>query len=189
MKRVHPQKQIDSPSKIPEQTKTKDHKCDTCGESFRSSSAFIWHLIYPEGKRLFSCDICRKTFKYKFHLNRHMKKVHPQEQTETFFNKSTVRGQEVPTDYFQTPSTSAQERESIESEQVASEEFSTIRESEFLEHFNIDLDIKKVKTSSQLKIYSEMEIDKSNFECQFCRQQFSDEISLWEHEIWFHQSN
>ncbi|XP_023230688.1 uncharacterized protein LOC111630773 isoform X2 [Centruroides sculpturatus] len=89
-----------------------------------------------------------------------------------------------------TPSTSFEERGSIEPEQPASEEsiFTPGEAEEFLKDFNIDLEIMNLETSSQLELFSEIENDEDNFECQLCGQQFSAEISLKEHEKQFHQS-
>ncbi|XP_023214210.1 uncharacterized protein LOC111617108 [Centruroides sculpturatus] len=120
-----------------------------------------------------------------------MKKVHSQEKIASSSKKGTEHGQEVRSDLFQTPSTSSEARGSIESEHVASEEiiFTAREAKEFLKDFNIDLEIRKLETSSQLELFTEMETDEDKFECQLCGQQFSDEISLKEHEKQFHQSN
>ncbi|XP_067126058.1 zinc finger protein 22-like [Centruroides vittatus] len=66
---------------IPPKKPKKVYKCDECGRDFRWSSALTNHLISHGNTRPFSCDICKKTFKRKYHLNRHMREVHPQEQT------------------------------------------------------------------------------------------------------------
>ncbi|XP_023230680.1 zinc finger protein 257-like [Centruroides sculpturatus] len=176
---------------LPLKSKRRNHKCDTCGKSFESSSAFIWHLIYPKRKRPFLCDICKKTFKRKYHLNRHVKKVHRQKQTASSSKKCIEHGQEVQSDFFQTPSTSSAARGLIQSEQLASEEsvFTPGEAEEFFKGFNINLDIMKLETSSQLELFSVIETDKDKLECQHCGQQFSDEIFLKEHEKQFHQSN
>ncbi|XP_023233975.1 zinc finger protein 782-like [Centruroides sculpturatus] len=169
----------------------KVYKCDKCDRSFEWLSTLTLHLISHGKKRAFSCDICEKTFKYKSHLNKHLKTVHRQEQTESFSKKSTEHGQEVQSDFFQTPSTSSEARGSIQYEQVALEKsiFTPEEAEEFLKDININLEIRKFETSSQLELFSETETGEDKFECQLCGQQFSDEISLKEHDKQFHQSN
>ncbi|XP_023230415.1 zinc finger protein 43-like [Centruroides sculpturatus] len=191
VKRLHPHANASEIMIIPpRQLIRKYHKCDKCNKSFRWLSALSKHLTSHKKERPFICDICKKTFKYKHHLSRHIKGVHAQEQTESFSKESPQLGHEMLSDYFQTPSTSSQAKESIESEEDFPESIFTAREAEeFLETFNINLEIKKFETSSQLKFFSEMDTDKSNFECQYCGQQFTDEISLNEHKEQFHQSN
>ncbi|XP_023230678.1 zinc finger protein 107-like, partial [Centruroides sculpturatus] len=169
----------------------KVHKCHKCDKSFEWLSTLTLHLTSHGKKRRFLCEICKKTFKHKYHLTRHMKIVHPQKQTESFSTKDTEHGQEVQSDFLQTPSISSAARGSIESEQVASQEsiFTSGEAEEFLKGFNIDLEIRKFETSSQLELFSEIENDEDKFECRLCGQQFSEEISLNEHEKQFHKSN
>ncbi|XP_023230681.1 zinc finger protein 91-like [Centruroides sculpturatus] len=187
VKRLHPNAIASDIITIPRK-ESKDHKCNKCGRSFPWLSTLTKHLISHEKSRPFSCDICKKTYKHKNDLKTHMKIAHPQEQTACSSKKDTEHGQEMQSDFFQTPSKSSEATGSIESEQVASEEsiFTARKAEEFLKDFNIDLEITKLETSSQLDLFSEMETDEDKFECQHCVQQFSDEISLKEHEKQFH---
>ncbi|XP_023238037.1 zinc finger protein 1 homolog isoform X1 [Centruroides sculpturatus] len=188
--RDHPHSNPSEVMTIPPKKSKKVYKCDSCGNSYSYLSLLIRHQKSHSNERPFSCNICNKTFKYNCDLIVHRKKVHPQQETESFY-KSTVHGNKVQADYLQTPSTSAQARQSNDPEEEASEEiiFTPREAEEFLEHFDIDLEIKKFETSSQLELFSEVETEEIKYICQFCGQQFSDEIFLNEHKRQFHQSN
>ncbi|XP_023229022.1 zinc finger protein 737-like [Centruroides sculpturatus] len=191
VKRLHRHSIASDIITIPQKNSKEDHKCNKCGKSFRWLSTFRTHQTSHGKNRPFSCDICKKTFKYKFELNRHVKIVHSKKKIASFSKKDTEHGQEVQSDFFQTPSKSSEATESIESEQVASEKiiFTAREAEEFLKGFNIDLEIMNLETSSQLELFSEIGNDEDKFECQLCGQQFSDEIFLKEHNKQFHQSN
>ncbi|XP_067121052.1 zinc finger protein 271-like [Centruroides vittatus] len=170
------------------------HTCPKCDKNFECLSALKIHLISHETIRSISCGICKKMFKYKYQLKKHVQKVHPQEETEHFSKKSIQHAEQVPIESFQTPSTSAQATKLIE--EVASSEmiFTPRKAEEFLQHFNIDTEIMQMETSSQTETFSQMEsfsqmeipsqieIEEHKFECLFCKERFSDELSRKEHE-------
>ncbi|XP_023217485.1 zinc finger protein 254-like [Centruroides sculpturatus] len=79
---------IITPPKKPKKAK-EVHKCHKCDKSFEWLSTLTLHLTSHEKKRPCSCDICKKTFKHKYQLNRHMKKVHPQEETASSSKQCT----------------------------------------------------------------------------------------------------
>ncbi|XP_023242551.1 zinc finger protein 431-like isoform X2 [Centruroides sculpturatus] len=85
--------------KIPGKKAEKDYKCEKCGKTFRFLSTLRIHLTSHEKYRPFSCNICKKTFKHKYQLNRHMKKVHPQEQiaySSKFLQSCEQNSQKLP---------------------------------------------------------------------------------------------
>ncbi|XP_023217486.1 zinc finger protein 429-like [Centruroides sculpturatus] len=92
VKRLHPHAIASDIITIPGKKAEKDHKCDKCGKNFLWLSHLTLHLISHEKIRPFSCAICRKTFKYKYQLNGHMKKVHPKEETAS----SSKNSQKLP---------------------------------------------------------------------------------------------
>ncbi|XP_023219483.1 zinc finger protein 184-like [Centruroides sculpturatus] len=105
--------------------------------------------------------------------------------------ESIQQAEQVQAESFQTPSTNAQATGLIELEAVAPREtiFTPREVEEFLEHFNIDSEIMQLETSSQMELFSHIETEDNKFECQFCKEQFSNEISRNEHERNFHHFN
>ncbi|XP_067123569.1 endothelial zinc finger protein induced by tumor necrosis factor alpha-like [Centruroides vittatus] len=171
--------------KIPAKKPKKVHICDTCSRRFPFLSALKRHLTSHEKIRPFSCDICSKPFKDKYQLSMHKKRVHRQEQTASSSKEESMQhAEQIQTESFQTPSTSAQATELIEFEEVASREmiFTPREAEEFLEHFNIDTEIMQMETSAQMELFSEIETEKNIFECFFCKERFADENSRKEHE-------
>ncbi|XP_023214805.1 zinc finger protein 271-like [Centruroides sculpturatus] len=125
VKRIH----LKIPAKKPE----KVHKCHKCDKSFEWLSTLIMHQISHGEKRSFLCDICKKMFKYKCDLKRHMKKVHQQKQTETFPKTSVEYSQDVEygveqkdrKESMEKPSTNDQKSHSVEYEKVVGETLSS----------------------------------------------------------------
>ncbi|XP_023230411.1 zinc finger protein 184-like [Centruroides sculpturatus] len=99
--------------------------------------------------------------------------------------------EQVKAESLQTPSTSAQSTGLTGLEAVAPREtiFTPREAEEFLEHFNIDSEIMQMEPSSQMELFSQIETEENKFECQFCKEQFSDEISVKEHERNIHYFN
>ncbi|XP_023233981.1 zinc finger protein 470-like [Centruroides sculpturatus] len=172
-------------------TREKPYVCDICEERFTQDGSLKTHKRLHSKERPFKCKVCGYDAKRRDkHEMKHVKRLHPDANASEIMIKSPQLSHEMLSDYFQTPSTSSQAKESIESAEALPESIFTPREAEeFLKNFNINLEIKKFVTSSQLKFFSEMDTDKTDFECQYCGQQFFDEITLNEHKGQFHQSN
>lgn len=51
--------------------------CQICGKTYSSRPILKTHQIVHSKDRPFSCEICQRTFKYKFVHRDHMKKLHP----------------------------------------------------------------------------------------------------------------
>ncbi|XP_067123567.1 adult enhancer factor 1-like [Centruroides vittatus] len=75
---------------IPPKAPEKLHKCDECDKSFGWFSLLTKHLASHKKERPFSCDICKKMFKRKYDLNKHIKKVlYIHKTSRIFFRKNT----------------------------------------------------------------------------------------------------
>jgi len=62
----------------PSQTgKPLSHKCITCGKLFPYRSALLLHLPSHTADKLFTCDKCGATFRYKQSLYAHKRCIHP----------------------------------------------------------------------------------------------------------------
>ncbi|XP_023210789.1 zinc finger protein 25-like [Centruroides sculpturatus] len=149
------------------------------------------HMRTHTGKPTYSCNICNVTFTLKIQLKRHQKKFHPKAETQTCFEKSKQDVQKQQQEAFEQPSTSSQTAESMEFEEISSQEtvLTPKGSEEFLGNVEVDLGIGRIERSSQVEFFLEMDVEESKFECPLCREQFSDEVALEEHERKFHSSD
>ena len=57
--------------------KTFEYKCEKCKKSFKVKTKLHRHVLaVHEGIKTFKCDICHKKFSQKSHKNSHMENVH-----------------------------------------------------------------------------------------------------------------
>ncbi|KER28741.1 hypothetical protein T265_04527 [Opisthorchis viverrini] len=66
----------------PDKTETpKQHKCGTCGKSFKVPSLLLRHAIMHTTSKNYECEFCRKTFKYVHNLRNHRLLVHASDES------------------------------------------------------------------------------------------------------------
>ncbi|XP_023217904.1 zinc finger protein 184-like [Centruroides sculpturatus] len=179
-------------SKIPpNDLKIISRKCNFCLKVCASAAELRRHLRTHTGERPFSCNFCNDTFNFKSSLNRHIRKIHPKEKAPSCSEEKTQDVQREQKKSFEQPSTSFQRPQSIESEDISSEEnLFTLQEcEEFLENINVDLEILKLEGSSQVIFFPEMDVEEIKLQCPFCSEQFLDDDSLKRHERNFHPSD
>ncbi|XP_067131396.1 zinc finger protein 829-like [Centruroides vittatus] len=197
---------VSSPLLYVSEDEEKIYECTECKKKFHTKSKLDIHIRVHTGEKPYECNICGKRFSQSGNLQRH-KIIHSEERpfkcnykdctyaakrkdnvidhiNREHLKESVQHAEQVQTESFQTPSTSAQATELIEFEEVYPiEMIFTPRESEeFLEHFNIDTEIMQIETSLQTDTSSQIETEGNKFECLFCKERFSDEISRKEHE-------
>ncbi|XP_067123210.1 zinc finger protein 568-like [Centruroides vittatus] len=163
--------------------------CPVCMQFYPTLVALRRHMRIHTGQLPFSCNICNEKFRCKFQLNEHNRKFHPGEETPTCLQKSTEYVQQEQQVSFEKPSTSFQTAETIECEEIFSEEthFTSKESEEFLANVDVDLEIIQLESSSQVELLPELDVGESEFECPFCHEQFFDDVSLKEHKRKFHQ--
>ncbi|XP_023214806.1 pH-response transcription factor pacC/RIM101-like [Centruroides sculpturatus] len=150
------------------------------------------HLTSHGENRPFSCDICRKTFKYKHDLKKHMKKVHQQGQVASFSKTSVEYTQDIECDVvdkdqkesIEKPSTSGQKSHSVEYEEavvvgIGAENTGIINTDEYL-------NMNELEHLPELEVFSEVIVEGFELECHICQEKFDNEISRTEHEARFH---
>ena len=63
--------------KLEKELKISNHKCNSCGKSFKQKQNFTKHVkVIHEKVKLFACDPCSKSFGQKGNFERHVKQVH-----------------------------------------------------------------------------------------------------------------
>ncbi|XP_023240166.1 zinc finger protein 808-like [Centruroides sculpturatus] len=172
-------------SKIsPDDPKITSRKCHICGILFSTPDALRCHLRTHTGEQPYACKICNEKFRFSPQLIRHQKKFHPKAETQTCLEKSKQDVQQQQQEAFEQPSTSSQTAQSIEFEEISSQEilFTPKESEEFLENVDVDLEIERIERSSQMEFFPEMDVEESKFECPLCCEQFPDEIALEEHK-------
>ncbi|XP_023222362.1 zinc finger protein 184-like [Centruroides sculpturatus] len=107
---------------------------------------------------------------------------------------NSIRTQDVQREQkesFEQPSTSFQRPQSIEFEEISSEQnLFTLKDcEEFLETVNVNLGIIQQESSSQVTFFPEMDVEEIKLKCPFCGEQFFDDVSLKEHERNVHPCN
>ncbi|XP_023209344.1 oocyte zinc finger protein XlCOF28-like [Centruroides sculpturatus] len=166
-------------------------KCNFCLKVCPTPSELTRHLRTHTGQRPFTCNFCNYTFTTKGNLYRHIRRMHSKEETPSCPEKSTQNVQREQDESFEQPSASFQRPQSIEFEEIPSEEnLFTLKEcEEFLENVNVDLEIIKLEGSSEVTFFPEMDVEEIQLQCPFCGEQFFDDVSLEEHERNFHPSD
>uniref|UniRef100_A0A1B0CWB1 Uncharacterized protein n=2 Tax=Lutzomyia longipalpis TaxID=7200 RepID=A0A1B0CWB1_LUTLO len=51
------------------------YKCSECGKILKSLDTFVWHRQIHTGVKMFSCHLCKKTFRIQQGLNRHIREL------------------------------------------------------------------------------------------------------------------
>ncbi|XP_023213071.1 zinc finger protein 454-like [Centruroides sculpturatus] len=189
MYRMHPDEIL---SKIsPNDPKIISRKCNFCLKLCASPTELRRHLRIHTKEQPFSCNFCNDTFTFKSSLNKHIRKIHPKENTPSCCEISTQVDQREQIESFEKPSTSFQKPQSIEFEKITSDQnLFTLKDcEEFLETINVNLGIIQQEGSSQQTFFPEVDVDEIKLECPFCREQFFDNVSFKEHKRKFHLSD
>ncbi|XP_023230685.1 zinc finger protein 33A-like [Centruroides sculpturatus] len=180
--------------KISPKKPEKVHKCHKCDKSFEWLSTLTLHLTSHGKKRRFLCEICKKTFKHKYHLTRHMKIVHPQKQTESFSTATVEYIQDVEYDIvekkqkesMEKPSMSDKKSQSVEYEEAVVETLSISSENTEIMNRDEYLNMNELEDLPELEIFSEVIIEGIELECHVCEEKFDNEVARREHEAKFH---
>ncbi|XP_023212488.1 zinc finger protein 761-like [Centruroides sculpturatus] len=124
----------------PNDPKIMSRICKICKKVCQSPAALKTHMRTHTGKSPFSCNFCNATFNTKSILNRHIRSIHLKEKTPYCTEKRTKDVQREQRKSFGQPSTSFQRPESIEFEEIPSDQnLFTLKE--FLETVNVNLGI------------------------------------------------
>ncbi|XP_023243213.1 zinc finger protein 879-like isoform X2 [Centruroides sculpturatus] len=188
--------------------KTRDNRCATCGKVFTTRRALNIHATIHSGEKPFQCEICGKRFSNDEILTGHTK-LHSDHNREGFarssksttalrrhlfskFPHKSIENVEEPAYSFERPSTSAQTKKPMEYDKTASGQiintFTSKNTEELIEDMTVDLENMQLDKSLRQK-FEEMEIEEKKFQCQFCQQEFPDQVSRKKHEKEFHHSN
>ncbi|XP_055691462.1 zinc finger protein 91-like [Lutzomyia longipalpis] len=73
------------------------YKCSECRKILKSLDTFVWHRQIHTGVKMFSCHLCKKTFRIQQGLNRHIREFHYREKKypcdlcgQKFLNRRTA---------------------------------------------------------------------------------------------------
>ncbi|XP_023243214.1 zinc finger and BTB domain-containing protein 41-like isoform X3 [Centruroides sculpturatus] len=165
--------------------KVRIRRCDVCLKICKSATELKLHAKTHSEEWPHSLDVRDEAFTQKSHFRKHKEKF------PSYLQKS-IENVEEPAYSFERPSTSAQTKKPMEYDKTASGQiintFTSKNTEELIEDMTVDLENMQLDKSLRQK-FEEMEIEEKKFQCQFCQQEFPDQVSRKKHEKEFHHSN